>query len=188
MYSAAIIKNQPSHHARFAPETTAGEIAGKMTWWMYRHPVKPKLREDSATFVGIPRMAPSTPKKMAHAMDVKSKTMTESSMPNGPNANRKPMTIGKYPSIGMDCKRSMNGVRISDAVLFVAASMPKETPQRTETTRVIAIREIVLKVYNGRLLISGYGKKVMISQVITQRMTNPPTKLIRYFLTIHSPA
>lgn len=154
MYSAAIMKNQPSHQARFAPETTAGPIAGNMTCLMYRHPVKPKLREDSVTLVGIPRIAPSTPKKMAQAMEVKSKTITASSMPNGPIANRKPMTIGKYPSIGMDCKRSMNGVRIKEAIRFVAASMPNETPQTTEISSVIVIRKTVLIVYNGRFLIS----------------------------------
>jgi len=92
---------------------------------------------------------------MAHAIDVKSKIITDSSMPNGPNANRKPMTIGKYPSIGIDCNRSMKGVRTSDAHLFVAANMPKETPQAIEINSVITIRETVLKVYNGRFLISG---------------------------------
>jgi hypothetical protein len=100
-------------------------------------------------------MAPNTPKKIAHAIDVKSKIITDSSMPSGPNANRKPMTIGKYPSIGIDCNRSMNGVRISDAHLFVAANMPKETPHTTEIKSVIIIRETVLKVYKGRSLISG---------------------------------
>ena len=155
MYSAAIMKNQPSHHARFAPEITAGVIAGNTTCLMYRHPVKPKLCADSTTFVGMPRTAPKTPKKMAHAIDVKSKIITDSSMPNGPNANRKPMTIGKYPSIGIDCNRSMKGVRVSDAHLFVAANMPKETPQAIEINSVITIRETVLKVYNGRFLISG---------------------------------
>ena len=144
------MKNQPSHHARFAPATTAGVIAGNITCLMYRHPVNPKLCADSATFVGIPRIAPNTPKKIAHAMDVKSRIITESSMPKEPNVNRKPMTIGKYPSIGMDCKRSMKGVRISDATLFVAANMPKETPQRIEIKSVIMIRETVLKVYKGR--------------------------------------
>jgi len=113
---------------------------------MYRHPVKPKLRAESTMFVGIPLIAPRTPKKIAQAMEVKSKTITESSMPRGPNANRKPMTIGKYPSIGMDCKRSMKGVSIRDATLFVAASIPKETPQRMEIKRVITILETVLKV------------------------------------------
>jgi len=148
------MKNQPSHHARFAPETTAGVIAGKTTCLMYRHPVKPKLWADSTMFVGIPRMAPTTPKKMAHAIDVKSKIITDNSMPNGPNANRKPMTIGKYPSIGIDCNRSMKGVRISDAHLFVAANMPKEIPQTTEIKSVIVMRETVLKVYKGRKPIS----------------------------------
>jgi len=40
----------------------------------------------------------------------------------------------------------MKGVRISDAVLFVAARIPKETPHRIEIKSVIVIREIVLKV------------------------------------------
>jgi hypothetical protein len=154
---------------------------------MYRHPVKPKLFEDSTTFVGIPRMAPSTPKKMAHAIDVKSRTMTESSMPKGPKAKRNPITIGKYPSIGIDCKRSMKGVRINDAHLFVAASMPKETPQTTERMRVITILDTVLKVYNGRFLISGFCTKVTINQVIAQRIASPPRKLIAYLRKLHSP-
>jgi hypothetical protein len=94
----------------------------------------------------MPRIAPSTPKKIAHAIEVKSKTITENSTPNGPNANRKPMTIGKYPRIGIDCSRSMKGVRISDATLFVAASMPNVTPQTTEIKSVITMREMVLKV------------------------------------------
>ena len=187
MYSAAIMKNQPSHHARFAPEITAGVIAGNITCLIYFHPVKPKLRADSATFVGIHLMAPSTPKKIAHAIEVKSKTITASSMPSEPNANRKPITIGKYPSIGIDCRRSMKGVRMSDAHLFVAANMPKETPQATEIASVITILEIVLIVYNGRFLISGFGTKVTISQVMMQRMTNPPMKLIRYFRKVHAP-
>jgi len=155
MYSAAIMKNQPSHHARFAPEITAGVMAGRITCLIYRHPVKPKLRADSTRFVGIPLMAPNTPKNIAQAMDVKSKTITESSIPNGPMANRKPITIGKYPSMGIDCRRSMKGVRTSDAHLFVAANMPKETPQATEIKSVIMILETVLNVYNGRFLISG---------------------------------
>jgi len=92
------------------------------------------------------RTAPNTPKNMAQAIDVKSRTITESSMPQGPNANRKPITIGKYPSIGIDCSRSMKGVRTNDATLFVAASIPKETPQATEIKSVIIIREIVLRV------------------------------------------
>jgi len=49
----------------------------------------------------------------------------------------------------------MNGVRMIDATLFVAASMPNETPHTTEMTSVIAILEIVLNVYRGRLLSSG---------------------------------
>jgi hypothetical protein len=40
----------------------------------------------------------------------------------------------------------MNGVRTNDAILFVAANMPKETPQITEMANVSAIREIVLTV------------------------------------------
>jgi hypothetical protein len=155
---------------------------------MYRHPVKPKLLEDSTTFAGILRTAPNTPKKMAQAIDVKSKTITESSMPKGPSANRKPITIGKYPRIGMDCSKSMKGVRTSDANLFVEANMPKETPQITEAIRVIRILAMVLKVYKGRFLISSYGRKVMISQVMTQIMTNPTMKLTRALLTLHSPA
>jgi hypothetical protein len=145
MYSAAIMKNQPSHHARFAPEITAGVIAGKTTWRTYRHPVRPKLFDDSVTFTGIPLMAPTTPKKIAHAIEVKSKTMTENSIPSGPKAKRKPMTTGKYPKIGTDCKRSINGVKTSEAILFVAANIPKDTPQSV----------MVLNVYNGRLFTSG---------------------------------
>lgn len=49
----------------------------------------------------------------------------------------------------------MKGVRIRDAHLFVAARMPKDTPQRSEIASVIVIREIVLMVYRGRLLTSG---------------------------------
>ena len=149
------MKNQPSHHARFAPEITAGVIAGQITCLMYRHPVRPKLLEDSTTFVGIPRIAPKTPKNIAQAIDVNSSAMTESSMPKGPIANRKPITIGKYPRMGIDCRRSINGVKINDAHLFVAANMPKETPQTTEASNVMPMREIVLKVYNGRFFISG---------------------------------
>jgi hypothetical protein len=91
-------------------------------------------------------MAPRTPKNMAHAIDVKSKITTESSMPKGPSTNRKLMTIGKYPKIGTDCKRSMKGVRIIEAALFVAASIPKETPHATDIKSVITIRKTVLKV------------------------------------------
>ena len=145
MYSAAIMKNQPSHHARFAPETTAGAIAGNITCLTHFHPVKPKLRAESATFAGMPRIAPKTPKKIAQAMDVKSNTIAAISMPNG-IVNRKLKTTGKYPSIGIDCKRSMKGVRTRDAILFVAANMPKETPQATEIKSVITMRETVLKV------------------------------------------
>ena len=186
MYSAAIIKNQPSHHARFAPDIIAGVIAGKITCLIYRHPVKPKLLADSTILVGIPLMAPRTPKNTAQAIDVKSKTITESSMPIGPNTNRKPMTIGKYPSIGMDCRRSMKGVRMKDATLFVAASMPKETPQRTEMKRVITIREMVLKVYNGRLWTSGYLEEAMINQAIMLKPTSPVTKLAKYLRKHHA--
>jgi hypothetical protein len=124
---------------------------------------------------------------MAQAMDVKSKTITESSTPRGPNVNRKPITIGKYPRIGTDCSRSMNGVRTSDATLFVAASMPKDTPQRTDRTNVIVIRETVLRVYRGRFSISGKGRKFTISQVIAQRITRPAMKLNRYLRKSHSP-
>lgn len=63
------MKNQPSHHARFAPEITAGVIAGRITCLTYRHPVKPKLRADSTRFVGMPLMAPNTPKNMAQAIE-----------------------------------------------------------------------------------------------------------------------
>jgi hypothetical protein len=70
-------------------------------------------------------------------------------------ANRKPMTMGKYPKIGIDCKRSINGVKMSEAILFVAASIPKDTPQSTEIKSVITIRATVLNVYNGRFFISG---------------------------------
>src|SRR4030066_953683 len=156
MYSAAIMKNQPSHHARFAPEITAGVIAGKITWRTFCHPVRPKLFEVSVTVEGIPLMAPITPKNIAQAIEVKSKTMTENSMPRGPKAKRKPMTMGKYPKIGTDCKRSMNGVKMSEAILFVAASIPKDTPQSTESASVITIRVIVLRVYNGRFCISDF--------------------------------
>jgi len=38
---------------------------------------------------------------------------------------------------------------------LVAASMPKETPQMTEATKVIPMREIVLRVYSGRFFNSG---------------------------------
>jgi len=98
------------------------------------------------------------------------------------------MTIGKYPSIGMDCKRSIKGVRIKEAALFVAANMPKETPQAIEIRRVTKIRKTVLKVYNGRSLISGYPTKVMISQVIKERMIKPLMKLIMYLRKFHAPA
>jgi hypothetical protein len=135
------------------------------------------------------RTAPSTPKKMAHAIDVKSSTMTENSMPRGPKANRKLITIGKYPRIGIDCSRSIRGVRISEAVLFVAAIMPKDTPQAIEIKSVIIIRVTVLKVYKGRSLISGYCAKLfMISQIAAQRIANPPMKLIKYFRKLHASA
>jgi len=182
------MKNHPSHHARFAPEITAGAIAGRMTCLVYCHPVKPKLFEDSVTFAGIPRMAPSTPKNIAHAIEVNSRIMTDSSIPKGPRAKRKPITIGKYPSIGMDCKRSMKGVRTSDATLFVAASIPKETPHTTEIARVIRILEIVANVYRGRFFISGYETKVTISQVMTQRATSPTMKLAKYLRKHNQPA
>ena len=182
------MKNQPSHHARFAPETIAGAIAGRITCLTYRHPVRPKPRADSATFVGMPRTAPKTPKKMAHAIEVKSNTITDSSMPKEPDVIRKPITIGKYPRMGIDCKRSMKGVRMYEATLFVAANMPKETPQAIESNSVIVMRETVLNVYSGRFLKSESGMKVTISQVITHRAINPARKLIRYFLKFHSPA
>jgi len=92
----------------------------------------------------------------------------------------------------------MKGVRISDAHLFVAANMPKEIPQAIEITSVIIIRETVLKVHKGRSWICGnllsegspVGNftKVTISQAIMERATNPPMKLIKYFLgMIHAP-
>jgi hypothetical protein len=65
------------------------------------------------------------------------------------------MTIGKYPSIGTDCRRSINGVSIKEAILFVAARIPNETPQSTEIARVIMMRETVLKVKVGKFLSSG---------------------------------
>jgi hypothetical protein len=82
----------------------------------------------------------------------------------------------------------MNGVRINEAILFVAANIPKETPQTTEIMRVNDIREIVLKVNQGRFLISGYGRKLIISHAMTKRATSPMTNLIMYPLTSHSPA
>jgi hypothetical protein len=51
--------------------------AGSMTCRIYFRPVNPKLRETSTTFVGMPRIAPTTPKKMAHTIEVKSRIMTE---------------------------------------------------------------------------------------------------------------
>jgi hypothetical protein len=194
MYSAAIMKNQPSHHARFAPEITAGVIAGRTTCLVWRHPVSPKLLEDSATFEGIALTAPITPKKIAQAIEVKSKIMTEDSIPSGPKANRKPITMGKYPKMGIDCKRSMKGVRMREAILFVAASIPKVTPQRTESANVIAMRAMVLNVYNGRFLtasvssVLGYGTKLIISHARMQRATSPITNRARYPLKAHSPA
>ncbi len=82
----------------------------------------------------------------------------------------------------------MRGVRINDAILFVAANMPKETPQTKETINVMTMREIVLKVYRGRFLTSEYGKKVTISQVMTQIATSPTMKLAMYLFKTHSPA
>jgi len=79
-------------------------------------------------------------------------------------------------------------VRTNEAIRFVAASMPKETPQATETANVMSIRDIVLKVYKGRFLISGYRTKDMISQVKTKRTASPNMKLSRYFRNVHSPA
>lgn len=52
----------------------------------------------------------------------------------------------------------MKGVRIREASLFDAASMPKETPQATEINSVIAILRTVLTVYRGRFLTSGYSE------------------------------
>jgi hypothetical protein len=89
--------------------------------------------------------------------------------------------MGKYPSMGMDCRRSINGVRTIEATLFVAARMPKKTPQTTEITSVITIREIVLNVYKGKFAASGLSDMVMIDQPITQRTASPPTKLAKYF-------
>jgi len=63
--------------------------------------------------------------------------------------------MGKYPRMGIDWRRSMKGVTINDAHLLVAANMPKETPQMTEAINVMPMREIVLRVYSGRFLISG---------------------------------
>ena len=82
----------------------------------------------------------------------------------------------------------MKGVRINEAYLFVAANMPKETPQRTESTRVIVILETVLKVYSGRFFTSGYCTKVTISQAATERMTNPITNCAMYLCKSHAPA
>jgi hypothetical protein len=47
------------------------------------------------------------------------------------------MTIGKHPSIGIGCKTSMKGVRISGATLFMTANMPKEIPQAAENKSAI---------------------------------------------------
>jgi len=121
-------------------------------------------------------------------MDVKSRIMTEISTPKGPNANRKHITIGKYPSIGIDCRRSMKGVRTSDAALFVAANMPKETPQAIEIKSVAVIRNSVLKVCNGRYLTSGYLAKVTINQATAERMINPMTKLSMYLRKLDTSA
>jgi hypothetical protein len=57
--------------------------------------------------------------------------------------------------MGTDCSRSIIGVSIKEAILFVAARMPNETPQSTEIARVMIMREIVLKVKVGRFLSSG---------------------------------
>jgi hypothetical protein len=92
--------------------------------------------------------------------------------------------MGKYPSMGMDCRRSINGVKTNEATLFVAASMPNETPQITEITSVMTIREIVLNVYKGKFAASGFSDMVMIDQPITQRTASPPTKLAKYFFKL----
>jgi len=57
---------------------------------------------------------------------------------------------------------STRGVMKNDAVLFVAAKMPKRTPQTIEITRVMTIRETVLNVYEGRCLISGFPTRYAI--------------------------
>jgi hypothetical protein len=49
----------------------------------------------------------------------------------------------------------MKGVKTSEATLFVAARIPKDTPQSTESASVITMRATVLKVYNGRFFTSG---------------------------------
>jgi len=67
-------------------------------------------------------------------------------MPKLPKEKRNAMTTGKYPSIGMDCKRSMKGTRTMDATRLVAASIPKNTPQRMEMMRVVIILPTVLNV------------------------------------------
>jgi hypothetical protein len=56
------------------------------------------------------------------------------------------MTIGKYPKMGMDCRRSIMGVSTREAILFVAARIPNETPHATERAKVMTMREIVLTV------------------------------------------
>ena len=94
-------------------------------------------------------MAPSTPKNMAQAMDVKRSIIAESSIASWLPLNidiRKTMTAGKYPSMGMDCNRSMNGMRIREAILLVEARMPKPMPQTREIARVSVILMSVLKV------------------------------------------
>jgi hypothetical protein len=96
------------------------------------------------------------------------------------------MTIGKYPSIGIDCRRSIIGVSIKEAILFVAARIPNETPQSTEIARVMRMREIVLKVKVGKSL-SSEGKRVMINQVMMNKPIIPTTKLTQYLLKSHSP-
>jgi hypothetical protein len=90
--------------------------------------------------------------------------------------------------MGTDWRRSINGVSNSEAVLFVAARIPNETPQTTEMARVTSMREIVLKVKVGRFLSSGYGRKAMIAHAMNAKATIPTAKLAKYLLKLHSPA
>lgn len=48
--------------------------------------------------------------------------------------------------MGMDCSRSIMGMSIMEAVLFVEASIPNGTPQATDIPKVKDIRTRVLKV------------------------------------------
>ena len=90
--------------------------------------------------------------------------------------------------MGTDWRRSINGVSNSEAVLFVAARIPNETPQTTEMARVMSMREIVLNVKVGRFLSSGYGRKVIIAHAKIAKATIPMAKLAKYLLKLHSPA